>query len=88
MEQVSTYPDIIVHRRGTNDHNTLIIELKKDSNRSDWNIDEVKLEGFTRSRDNEGYGYTVGVHLVVHTGKPWKQPEFTWYQQGSRCGAE
>ena len=40
----SVYPDIIVHRRGSNDHNLLIIEIKKSSSRISEEYDFEKLK--------------------------------------------
>ena len=80
MEQVTSYPDIIVHERGNNSHNLLVVEIKKSNNKSDWEIDKKKLEGFT-SKDY-GYGYKVGVHLIITISDSWKKPEIDWYLNG------
>ena len=50
----------------TNDNNLVIIEIKKSNNNSDWEIDEKKLEAFTREKDTEGYGYQLGLHLIIN----------------------
>lgn len=36
-------PDIIVHRRGNDDHNLLVIEIKKQNNRESRNCDRAKV---------------------------------------------
>ena len=41
---------LIVHERGNNNHNILVVEIKKSNNKSDWEIDKRKLEGFTKKR--------------------------------------
>ena len=84
MEQVTAYPDIIVHQRGNNNKNTLIIEVKKSNNKSDWQIDEKKLEAFTRMKEDDGYGYTLGMHLVIYISARWKEPTYEWYQNGTK----
>ncbi len=56
-------PDIIVHRRGTNAHNLLVIEVKTTSNReSDGVTDTDKLRAFKGQR---GYGYGFFLNLRV-----------------------
>ena len=80
LEQVTTYPDIIVHERGNNNHNILVVEIKKSNNKSDWEIDKRKLEGFTKKE--EGYGYKLGLHLVFKISKSWEKPECNWYENG------
>ncbi|MFZ2815335.1 MAG: hypothetical protein WAZ63_12190 [Rhodoferax sp.] len=82
MKQVTTYPDIIIHQRGNNDKNLLIIEIKKDNNKSDWRIDEKKLEAFTRRKEEEGYNYILGMHLTIYIGTEWRKPTYEWYIKG------
>jgi hypothetical protein len=41
----TVFPDIIVHRRGSND-NLLVIEIKKTSNQTSRDIDFAKLRGY------------------------------------------
>ena len=55
-------PDLIVHQRGNNDHNLLVIEFKTWWNR-DRQQDEKKIERFT---DLEGdYRYKFGVTVLL-----------------------
>ena len=81
-DQVSTYPDIIVHKRFSNEKNYLIIEVKKDNNVSDWDIDTYKLEGFTSSTDTNGYGFKFGLHITFFVEEKWRQPNLEWYKNG------
>ena len=46
-EGQTVFPDVIVHRRGT-DENHLVIEVKKASSAVDRNIDRQKLRGYMR----------------------------------------
>lgn len=80
IEQITTYPDIIVHERGNNAHNLLVIELKKNNNKSDWEIDKTKLIAFTQQ--NEGYKYKLGIHLVIYIDREWKNPSYDYYIDG------
>lgn len=62
-----TFPDFILHRRGSNDHNILIIEFKPW-----WNTgtddDITKLCDFTRP--NGGYNYTIGLSILLDRTEP------------------
>lgn len=80
IEQITTYPDIIVHERGTNSHNLLVIEIKKNNNKTDWEIDKTKLIAFTKL--DEGYKYKLGIHLVLYINRKWKNPSYEYYHDG------
>jgi hypothetical protein len=62
----SVAPDIIVHKRGDDSRNRLVIELKKASNPEDERYDALKLTLFTNpiSEDN-GFGYTFGACVIA-----------------------
>src|SRR5437016_3684984 len=49
-------PDIIIHRRGNDDDNLLVIEVKKESNPESRICDRVKIDGMKRH-----YRYAFGV---------------------------
>lgn len=51
-------PDIVIHRRGTDDHNLLVLELKKVG--KDLTHDRAKLEAFRAQ-----YGYRYTAHVIV-----------------------
>ncbi len=69
------FPDIIVHSRGNDLKNLLIIEIKKESNKSKIGNknDILKLKTLTASRyeDNPDYNYRYryGIHLIFGTEK-------------------
>ena len=56
-------PDFIMHERGKNTNNILVIEFKKSSNRneSDRRIDHIKLSKLTDSKFN--YEYILGLFI-------------------------
>ena len=54
-------PDIVVHKRGCNCSNALVIEVKKSNADTEKN-DKDKLRGMTNPAS--GYGYTLGLFLV------------------------
>lgn len=80
---ISTYPDIIVHRRLTNAKNLLIVEVKKANSSVNQNHDHRKLEAFTDNSQRNTYHYKYGVFILFHTGvgEPQK-PELTWFVGG------
>jgi len=59
-EAVTVFPDIIVHRRGNNDHNLLVIEMKKAAALRGRDHDLNKLHAFRQQLD-----YAFAVHLIV-----------------------
>ena len=62
----SIAPDIVVHERGHDKRNRLVIELKKASNRETPRYDQLKLELFTVPRQSEyGYGYKYGAWIIA-----------------------
>jgi hypothetical protein len=58
------YPDIIVHTRGDNTANVLVIEIKKDTNREPKDRDIRKLRAYLRELD-----YRHALFLRFGTGK-------------------
>ena len=62
----SVAPDIIVHKRGDDSRNRLVIELKKASNPEDARYDALKLTLFTNSTSEEnGFGYVFGACVIA-----------------------
>ena len=60
---VSTYPNIIVHERGSNDHNILVIEAKKSNDRrkNGERFDRRKLQAYASH-----IHYFVGIFLLIN----------------------
>jgi len=59
----TVFPDIIVHKRKSQNHNLLVIEVKKSSNRA-TNCDKEKIMAFLAPP----YNYTFGYTLVIPSG--------------------
>jgi hypothetical protein len=59
---LSIAPDIVVHRRLTDDENLLVIELKKETNKEDPRYDDLKLKQFTHPHD---YHYELGAAVIA-----------------------
>ena len=88
------YPDIVVHERGSDDKNALVIEVKK-SNGDETSHDKCKLRKLTVSRnenepeDEFKYGYKLGLFLKFDVGNQCRLKHAECYQDGEKqCGEE
>ena len=75
----SVFPDIIVHERGDDGHNLIVIEMKRASNdvEAERDYDHLKLELFTKQDYEHGYSYRFGASIVaVDEGEPDKRKLF------------
>lgn len=61
---IAVYPDVIVHRRGSNEENVLVVEMKKAGGRSPQ-LDCAKLRGFSR----HPYRYRNAALVIVGWNK-------------------
>ena len=69
-EEVSVHPDIIIHRRGSNDDNLLIIEAKKvGCSGEEHDFDRRKIEAYARDPLN----YLAGIRVVFDTGQQFQE---------------
>lgn len=57
-----TYPDVILHKRGTNDDNLLVMEFKTYWNENQ-EIDKEKIRGFTDCRGDYWFHYGVAIMI-------------------------
>lgn len=72
------FPDIILHQRGSNERNHLVIEIKKtNSYQKLREYDLVKLKAFTNQ-----YNYKLGVYLELETGGNYRVNEVKFFQNG------
>ena len=71
------YPDLIVHSRGDNKNNCLVVEVKtpNDTNPDHFQNDKEKLIGFTREIP---YRYAQGVHVYIAA----TTCSLVWYEDG------
>jgi hypothetical protein len=60
LDAVTVFPDIIVHKRGSQDQNLLVLEMKKASSSVDHAYDIEKLSAFKTE-----LGYRFAVHVVI-----------------------
>src|SRR3972149_9080445 len=67
VEAVTVFPDIVVHRRGNNEHNLLVIEMKKYGARTAPDYDIQKLKAF-RSE----LRYNFAAHVIIGVDRAGK----------------
>jgi len=72
-EAKTVFPDIIVHKRGTNENNLLVIEVKKSSNNEDREKDINKLKAFKKELK---YEYAVFIEIGVLDNVEWYDHDF------------
>ncbi len=77
-EAKTVFPDIIVHKRGNNDDNLLVIEIKKADR--DTMIDEKKLKAFTNKCQLK---YALGCLLTFSKSGHIA----AWYKDGKKLSA-
>lgn len=77
------FPDIIIHKRGRNNHNLLVIEAKKSTNNDTKALeyDFEKLRIFTSQDDTNSFNYTLGafVEFIVGTNPNYM---IRWFANG------
>ena len=66
-------PDIILHERGSNDNNILVIEIKKCNN--ECKEDFAKLSAFTCNASD--YKYKIGIYINIDN-----QPSYKYFKDG------
>jgi len=74
-KQYRVYPDIIIHRRNTND-NLLVIEVKKNTSTKNKECDERKLIEFTKKGE---YHYSYGLFIEFYESLKCIGE---WYEKG------
>ena len=69
------YPDIVIHRRNTDDNNLLVVEVKTNQSTDDNDI--LKLERLTAA--DGAFHYFLGAAIDL---KDFRNHEVRWYQKG------
>ena|SRR5690606_2798398 len=64
--QRAVFPDIIVHKRGNNENNLLVIEVKKSSSSVPFHFDQLKLQAYTSTENENHLNYQLGVFLELN----------------------
>lgn len=66
LDAVTVFPDIVVHRRGSNKHNLFVIEVKKSSSTISSDYDVQKLHAF---RSQLAYAFAAHVTIGIANGR-------------------
>jgi len=78
------YPDIIVHLRGRNDHNLLIIEMKKTSSSISQEFDYEKLRRYTSAENENDLSYAFGAFICVGVLSNLRENMVAWFMEGQK----
>lgn len=79
----SISPDIIIHKRGLNTDNLVVIEVKKDTSLDKHKqFDLIKLEHLTIDFLGNHYNYRLGIALILYTGNKTGTNSFSYFQNG------
>lgn len=71
---VTVFPDVVVHQRGSNENNLLVVEMKKASSGRYIEYDIQKLAAFRRQLN-----YQHAALVIVGDGDPKRPPfEISW----------
>lgn len=80
----SISPDIIIHQRGHNENNLVVIEVKKDNSPKKWKeFDLIKLEHLTIDYLGNHYNYQLGIALILNTGERVGTTTEAFFQNGT-----
>jgi len=70
-------PDILIHKRGTDENNLIAIEVKKEK---ECPFDEAKLRALTLPKSDGGeFGYELGVFIWFADNSP----QYKWFALGA-----
>jgi hypothetical protein len=74
-------PDIIIHKRGTNEDNLVYIEIKTDHNNESREEDYKKIKAATNLTGE--YSYRLGIFIDFNKNKD--NLLIKYYQDGEEC---
>lgn len=80
----AVFPDIIIHKRGTNDLNLCIIEVKKSTSQLPFDYDYFKLEAYTTSLIGNHLKYQLGIFILILITKDKPSYKIQLYKNGER----
>ena len=76
------FPDIIIHKRGTNESNLCIIEVKKSTRDIPFDYDEIKLKAYTTGKYGNDLRYKLGLFIEFMTRQPELDYRMKYYIDG------
>ena len=77
IDAKTIYPDIVIHKRNTDNDNLLVIEIKKSTNNQSHDFDICKIKALT----TEPYNYKFGLFLEINTTEG--SDCLKWYKEGT-----
>jgi hypothetical protein len=88
LQSLAVYPDIIIHKRGENKQNSLIIEIKKEfkGRTIDEKFDRKKLSNYTSDYHGNHLKYLLGVYIEFDTLTSEKSYRIDFYKNGEIVG--
>ena len=78
----AVFPDIIIHRRGTNDHNLCIIEVKKSTSNVPYDYDYIKLRSYTSNNYDNNLKYQLGIFIEAVIEQDNSTFRLTYFKNG------
>lgn len=78
----AVFPDIIIHKRGTNESNLCIIEVKKSSSTVPYEYDYIKLRSYTSENYENNLKYKLGVFIEVIINGNNSNFNFRYFKNG------
>ena len=84
LTERATFPDIIIHRRGTNEFNLCIIGVKKNTSSVAYDYDYLKLEAYTTELIGNDLKYQLGIFISFIIDRNNPSHEKLFYKNGER----
>ena len=78
----AVFPDIIIHRRGTNENNLCILEIKKSTSSVNYNYDFIKLRSYTSNHYDNNLKYQLGIFVEGVIDKQNPSFNLKFYKDG------
>ena len=77
-------PDIIIHKRGSNENNLLVIEMKKNtSNDRSKEYDRLKLRSFISNDNGNELHFSYGLFIIFSVGNAVEKITTEWFINNS-----
>lgn len=84
LAERAVFPDIIIHKRGTNDYNLCIIEVKKSTSSVSVNYDYLKLAAYTTDLIGNDLNYNLGIFIRFIIDEHNPLYEILFYKNGEQ----
>ena len=84
--QRAVFPDIIIHKRGTNANNLCIVEVKKSTSSVKFDYDFLKLKAYTSNFYGNNLKYQIGIFVNAIIDEENPRFEFSYYKEGEQIG--